>query len=454
MGGLDAVCPLDWRYGSEEMRRLFRVGELVRRYIDVEVAIMAGLEEAGLAPRGCAEALLECSRGLGASEVYAMEAVLGHDIASLAYILGERCGECGRYVHLGATSYDVVDTAWALVLRDALAMLRRKLARVVEELSRLAVEHRDTLMVGRTHGQHALPITLGFKLANYVYELSRSYERLCELERRLVRSKISGAVGTMAGWLGRGLTVERVASERLGLEPHAITTQVAPRDGFAELVADLAILASQLDRFALEVRELSRTEIGEVYESEPRVGSSAMPHKRNPVTAERISGLARIARSLCVAALENVPLMHERDLTNSSSERMLVPHALLVVDQMLEDTLRLLRVMAVDREAMLRNLGLTRGAIMTEALVVRLVGKGLPRHVAHRTLMEVVRSTGPGTSLEEAVARHELLSRYLSPEELREALDPSRYLGSYSELIDRALEYSRKALGRCTGGER
>ncbi len=446
MGELGAVCPLDWRYGSEEMRRLFRVEELVRRFVEVEIAIMAGLEEAGLAPRGCAEALAECSRGLSASEVYAKEAVLGHDIASLTYILGERCGECGKYVHLGATSYDVVDTAWALVLREALGIVKGKLARVVEGLSRLALEHRDTLMVGRTHGQHALPITLGFKLANYVYELSRSYERLCDAEKRLVKSKISGAVGTMAGWLGRGLVVERVASERLGLEPHAITTQVAPRDGFAELVADLAILASQLDRLALEVRELSRTEIGEVYESEPRVGSSAMPHKRNPVTAERISGLARIARSLCVAALENVPLMHERDLTNSSSERILVPHVLLVVDQMLEDSLRLLRVFAVDRDAMLRNLALTGGAIMAEALVVRLVGKGVPRHVAHQALVELTRSLRPGVGLEEAVRRHELLSKHLSPEELREVLDPSRYLGNCPELIDRAVEYSRRRL--------
>ncbi len=448
MSGLSVVCPLDWRYGSEEMRRLFTVEELVRKYIEVEVAMMAGLEEAGLAPRGCAEALLECSRGLSASEVYAREAVLGHDIASLAYILGEKCGECGRYAHLGATSYDVVDTAWALVLREALGIVRRKLAEVINELSRLAVEHRDTLMIGRTHGQHALPITLGFKLANYVYELSRSYERLRETERRLIRSKISGAVGTMAGWLGRGLLVERAASERLKLEPHAITTQVAPRDGFAELVADLAILASQLDRFALEVRELSRTEIGELYESGARVGSSAMPHKRNPVTAERISGLARIARSLCVAALENVPLMHERDLTNSSSERILVPHALLVADQMLEDALKLLRVLAIDREAMLRNLALTRGAIMTEALVVRLVEKGVPRHLAHKALVEVSRTVESGVALEEAVLRHELLSKYLSPEEVREALDPSKYLGNCRELIDRAVEYSRRALER------
>jgi len=445
---LDYVCPLDWRYGSEEMRRLFRVENIVRRYVDVEIAVMVGLEEAGLAPRGCAEAVRRCSSRLDPSEVYRRETSLGHDIASLAYLLGESCGECGKYVHLGATSYDIVDTAWALIIRDALGLLRVKLRELIEKLSRLAREHREDLMVGRTHGQHALPITVGFKFANYVYELSRSYERLNEVERRVVRSKISGAVGTMAGWLGRGLIVEEAASRYLGLEPHPITTQVAPRDGFAELFTVLAILASQLDRFALEIRELSRTEIGEMYESEARVGSSAMPHKRNPVTAERISGLARIARSLCVAALENIPLMHERDLTNSSAERILVPHAFLVVDQMLEDANKLIKVLNIDREAMLNNLALTRGAIMTEAVTIRLVQKGVPRHEAHRMLMEVTRAMKSGETLEQALRNHEVLSKYLTADEIRELVNPANYLGNYLELIERALRYSEKVVMR------
>ncbi|MDW8082805.1 MAG: adenylosuccinate lyase [Sulfolobales archaeon] len=448
MSESSSVCPLDWRYGSEEMRKLFRVDNIVRKYVEVEIAIMVGLEGAGLAPSGCAEVLRKCSESVTADEVYSREAVLGHDIAALAYALGEKCGECGKYVHLGATSYDVVDTVWALIVREALDLVEKKLKTAIESLSKLAVEHRDTLMAGRTHGQHALPITAGFKFANYVYELSRSYERLCELGKRVVKSKISGAVGTMAGWLGRGLVVQKVASEYLGLEPHAITTQVAPRDGFAELALDLAILASQLDRFALEIRELSRTEIGEMYESAARVGSSTMPHKRNPVTAERISGLAKIVRSLSVATLENIPLMHERDLTNSSSERLIVPHVFLVVDQMLEDTLRLLRVLAVDREAMRRNVEISREEMLTEAIVVRLTLKGLPRHEAHRLMVELARSKKPDTSLSDLVLKHEILSKYLTPKEVSETLDPVKYLGNYSELIDRALEYAENVL-RC-----
>jgi adenylosuccinate lyase len=389
-----------------------------------------------------------CLESVKASDVYSMEALTGHDIASLAFILGERCGECGRYVHLGATSYDIIDTAWALIIRDALAIVKKKLKTIVDRLSELALEYRDIVMIGRTHGQHALPITVGFKFANYVYELSRSFERLCELEKRVVRSKVSGAVGTMAGWLGNGLVVEEAASRYLGLEPHVITTQVAPRDGFAEVVLTIAILASQLDRFALEVRELSRSEIGEMYESEPRVGSSAMPHKRNPVIAERISGLAKLARSFSVAALENIPLMHERDLTNSSSERILVPHAFLVIDQMLEDMARLLKVLYIDREAIKRNLELTGGAIMAESVVIKLVQKGLSRHEAHRLLMQITRSMRPGASLEEEILKHETLSKYLSPEEVKEAIEPARYLGNYLELIERALSYWQK-ISRC-----
>ena len=442
------MCPLEWRYGSNEIREIFSLGNIVRMYIKVEAALMAGLIEAGLAPRGCAEVFKKCSEEIEVGEVYELEGILGHDIASLAYLLGEKCGPCGGYVHLGATSYDIVDTAWALLLREGLGVVKRKLRGVLKSLADLSTKYRDALMPGRTHGQHALPITFGFKLANYVYELSRSYERICSLESRLIRSKISGAVGTMAAWGHKGLEIERKASEILGLEPHAITTQVAPRDGFAELVAVLAILASQLDRLALEVRELSRTEIGEVYEAGERVGSSTMPQKRNPVISERISGLAKILRGMAVTALENIPLMHERDLTNSSSERILIPHTLMIADQMLEDAEKLLRTIYIDVEKMSENLGLTRGAIMAEAVMIKLVEKGVPRHKAHKKLVEIVRRAGD-KSFEEVLESDEEISRILSKDDIRTTLNPREYLGSYRELIDRALRYMEQIVGRC-----
>ncbi|MEM4789540.1 MAG: adenylosuccinate lyase [Ignisphaera sp.] len=446
---LDRVCVLDWRYGSEEMRNLFRAESIVRRYVVVEKALIYGLARAGIAPEECIKTVEVCSENVLAEDVYAKEKELGHDIASLAYLLGEKCGECGRYIHLGATSYDIVDTVWALIINDALSIVMYRLRKVIEALSNMAIEHSKTLMVGRTHGQHALPITFGFKLANYVYELARSYERLCECRKRVIRGKMSGAVGTMAAWGDKGLAVEKYAMEYLGLEPHAISTQVVPRDGFAELVSNLAILGCQLDRFALEIRELSRPEIGEVYEAVKRIGSSTMPHKRNPVTAERISGLAKVLRSLVGIALENIPLMHERDLTNSSSERILIPHAFLIIDQMLIDMEKLLSVIYVDKEAMKRNLGLGRGSIMAEAVMVKLVEKGMPRYLAHKKLQEIAIAISGNEDFLEKLLKDEEISRLFTREELENIINYANYVGQNENLIGRAIAYAKTVLNLC-----
>ncbi len=443
------VCVFEWRYGSEELRSILSVENLIKTYAYVEYALVKGLAQAGLIPMYCIDEVKKCIEDIDYSKVYAREKEIGHEIASLVEILSKKCGECGKYIHFGATSYDIVDTAWAIIIREALKILRSRLRRVIEKLMDLTLRYRDTLMVGRTHGQHALPITLGFKLANYVYELARSYERLCECEDRVIRGKISGAVGTMASWRGKGLDVEKYALKELGLEPHAITTQVAPRDGLAELVANLAILASQLDRFALEIRELSRPEIHEVIECRPRVvGSSTMPHKKNPVIAERICGLARLARSLVITSLENIVLQHERDLTNSSSERVLIPHILLIVDQMLLDTEKLLSVLKIDEDSMRRNLDLLRGSILSEALLLALIRKGLSRIEAYSIVKEIVESMKPGERFIEAVKRSKAME-FLSDDDLRVLEDYRLYLGNYRELIDRAMNYANHALERC-----
>ena len=444
------TCPFDYRYGSEEMRELFRRNNMLRRFIDVEIALMKALEEVGIVPKGCHEVLSRCALRVSVKDIDKLESKYGHDIASLAIALAEACGECGKYVHLGATSYDVVDTAWSLIVRDALKIVKEKLKNVLDTLIKLSIEHKDTLMIGRTHGQHALPITLGFKLANYVYELSRSYERICDLEDRLIRGKISGAVGTMAAWGDKGPKIEELVLKMLNLRAHAITTQVAPRDGFAELVSALAILASQLDRLALEVRELSRNEINELIIASGKIGSSTMPHKSNPTIAERISGLAKVSRSLITVALENIPLMHERDLTNSSSERFLIPHIFLVIDQMLIDTERMLRSLRVNKEAMLRNLNLSKGAIMTECLMIKLVIKaGIPRHKAHSILSKLSREAlSRDVSLRDVINESDV-ARLLSRDDINECFDYSKYLGSYEYLIERALNYAKNALRRC-----
>jgi len=452
--GSSPVCVFEWRYGSDEMRRILSRDSLVEAMKRVEVALAEALEEAGVAPRGVAEAVRRAAGQVSAEEVYRLEAEkTGHDVAALVELLAERAGgEAARWVHYGATSNDIVDTAWALVLRDALGLLRSRLADVIRRLSALARETSGVVMPGRTHGQHALPITLGFKLANYVYELSRSMERLCGAEERLVLAKLGGAVGTMAAWGDRALEVRRLAAEKLGLRPHPVTTQVAPRDGHAELAASLAILASQLDRFATEVRELARPEIMELWEDRGEaIGSSAMPQKANPVTAERVSGLARAARSLALGFLENIVLWHERDLSNSSFERLAIPHLLLTLDQMLTDTQRLLDRLRYSPENMRRNLELTRHTVVTEKLLNMLIEAGLPRPTAYRLARAAARKAlEEAKPLAEAAAGIPEIARLIPREKLAEELRPERYTGQAKTLTEEALRYAEDVLRRCS----
>ncbi len=452
------VCVFEWRYGSEEMRRLLSLVSWMRRLLDVEVALVDALEELGLAPKGVSERVRRAAASITVEDWLEMEKRRGHDIAALAELLGARAGgEAARYVHLGFTSYDVVDTAWALILRDALRILKKRIARVIRILSELARSNIDVPVIGRTHGQHASPVTLGFKLANYVYELARRLEALCETEKRVIKAKLGGSVGTLAFWTllwgeETALKLRDAIARRLGLEPHVITTQVAPREGFAELAAQLTALAGVLERFALEVRELSRPEIGEWLEApHGRVGSSAMPHKANPVVAERVCGLAKVARGLMLTPFENIALWHERDLTNSSSERVWIPHMLLTIDQMLLDVLEILEKRLVfNYEAMRRNIGLTRGHALSEAVVALLVSKGLARHEAHRLVMEVSRRAGEqGASLIEALASDPRVSRLVTREELEKIVRPEAFLGAYRRLVEDAIAYGESVVEKC-----
>ncbi|MEM4906627.1 MAG: lyase family protein, partial [Sulfolobales archaeon] len=310
----------------------------------------------------------------------------------------------------------------------------------------LTRKFKDLVMVGRTHAQHALPITLGFKLANYVYEFIRSLERINSVEDRVIRGKMSGAVGTMAGWRGKGLEIENAVMSELNLHPHLITTQVVPRDGFAEVVSVLAILASQAERLGIEIRELMRPEILELAEgSAGRVGSSTMPHKTNPVECEKISGLARVLRGLLIPALENIPLWHERDLSNSSAERVLIPHSFILIDEILDTLHDVLKGLKVFPENIERNLRMSRGAIMAESLMLRLTDKGLSRLEAHKLTMELVqRARSKHTSLLEEAINDARVLTYLNIAEINEALDYNKYLGNYRELIDRTLKYAEE----------
>ncbi len=445
----DFVCPLDWRYGSKEMKELFSHENIIKRYAQVELALIQAFSKIGLTNEEDVERVKKAISTIKAIEVDELESKIGHDVMALAQLLTERSGESGRFIHFGATSYDIVDTAYALIFRDALNIIKRKLVEVIKLLANYSIRYKDTIMIGRTHGQHALPITLGFKFANYVYELARSYERILDTEKRVIKGKMSGAVGTMAGWGRYAFEVEKNVMEILGLRPHEISTQIAPRDGHAEIVSVLAILASQLDRLALEVRELMRPEILELAEGVGnRVGSSTMPHKENPVTAEKISGLAKVARALSLAELENIPLWHERDLTNSSSERIILSHQFLILDEMLNSTIELLRNLRVFEENMKRNLELTKGVIMAESLMINLTLRGMKRSEAYRIAYDLAKKAKANNMDYYSVCKDdENIRKYFTEEELKEILNPYNYLGMYEQLIKRSLDYASKVIG-------
>ncbi len=435
------------------MRKIFSYSNFIGKYILIEKLLVKALGKVDLIDNKCVSILEKCLENIDnetiSKEVIEAEKTLGHEITALVYLLEKNCGSCGRYIHFGATSNDIIDTSWALIIREALGIVKKKLSDVITTLIGFMEIYGQYLMIGRTHGQHALPITLGFKLSNYVYELSRSYERICDTEKRVIRGKMSGAVGTMAGWGDKGLFIEKELMKELDLEPHLISTQIAPRDGFAELSLTLAILASQLDRFALEVRELSRPEINEIYEVSERVGSSTMPHKRNPVTAERISGLARATRSLAVAFLENIVLMHERDLSNSSFERYSIPHIFLLIDQMLIDMKNLLNNIWFNKESMLKNLELSKKTILSERILLELIKRGASRQEAHQNLSRLSReSIEKNVSFEDVLKKDNYIARYLSKDEISRFLTYD-YLGSYRELIDRSINYAKEILSKC-----
>ncbi|MEM1598135.1 MAG: adenylosuccinate lyase [Pyrobaculum sp.] len=376
------ISPFDWRYGSQEVRSLFTPASVVETYLEVERALVCALEELGVAEKGCCEAVGRAS--VRPEEVYELEKKTGHDILSLVLLLEERSG-C-RFVHYGATSNDVIDTAWALLIRRALGVVKRKAREVGALLAELARRYRGLEMVGRTHGQWAEPITLGFKFANYYYELYVACRQLA-LAEELVKAKIGGAVGTMAAWGQLGPRLRELVAQKLGVGYHPITTQVAPRETFAALAFALALLAAVFERLAVEVRELSRPEIGELVERGG--GSSAMPHKANPTTSERIVSLARYVRALVHVALENVALWHERDLTNSANERVWIPEAFLAVDEILEGARKVLASLYIDEERIRENLMKALPYILTEFHMNKMVREGLPRSEAYRKAREV-----------------------------------------------------------------
>jgi adenylosuccinate lyase len=443
------ILPIDTgRYGTPEMLKIFDEETRVQKLLDVEAALALAHAEVGNIPRKDAEKIvaMASTKYVKVDRVKAIEKEIKHDIASLVRALSELCGPSGAYVHLGATSYDIVDTANALQLKDALGVIEKRLVEFKVILQKQALLHKDTVMIGRTHGQHALPITLGFKFAVWGYEVNRHIERIEECKKRVLVGKVSGAVGTQAGLGEHAEQIQELVMKRLGLHAAEISTQIVQRDRYAELICIYASVASSLENFATEIRELQRPEIAELFESfeaKKQVGSSTMPHKQNPETCERVCGLARIVRSLSTPALEDMVTWHERDLTQSSAERFILPESNILLDYILNLTCNIVANLRVDSERMLANLSLTQGRAMSESVMMTLAKKGVNRQDAHEMLRKLtIQSALDKKDFKQVLLEDKFVSNKLTEKEIEQALNPKNYLGS---AVKQAERFAKKA---------
>ncbi len=434
------------------MREIFEEQSRLQRMLDVEAALAGAHSEVGSIPQLAAEEIKKKAsiEYVKLERVKAIELEIKHDVASVVRALSEQCGPSGSFVHLGATSYDIIDTANALVLKDALELILQKLATLEDVLLQAASKNKRTVMAGRTHGQHALPTTLGFKIANWMRENARNIQRLEQCRDRLVVGKMTGAVGTQAGLGKHAKRIQQRVMEQLGIRPADISTQIVKRDRHAEFACVIALIASSLDNIATEIRELQRPEIAELsegFEFEKQVGSSTMPHKRNPEISERVCGLARVLRGLVVPSLENVVSWHERDLTQSSSERFIIPQACILVDYVLSLMINVLSTLRIDKERMQQNLQITKGRMMSEAVMTALVGKGMNRQQAYELLRRLtIKSELEKRDFDEVLNEDGETRRFLTRGEIKKALDPLEYLGTAVEQTE--------AMIKCTKRER
>ena len=427
------------------MKDVFSEDAKLQRMLAVETALARAHAAVGNIPAKAAEDIRKVAtpRTVTVERVAQLETEIGHDVMALVLALSEKSGDAGKYVHLGATSNDITDTALALQLKDALALVEEDLNQLKAALLSLARKHRKTVMLGRTHGQAAIPLTFGLKMAVFALEVQRHLERLREARPRICVGKMSGAVGTGAAFGPRALEIQELAMKDLGIGYEEASTQVVGRDRLAELLALLANVAASAEKFATEVRNLQRTEIGEAAEAfgERQVGSSTMANKENPVTSENVCGLARVVRGFVIPAYEDVALWHERDLTNSAAERIIVPHALILVDDLVPKLAGVFRNLRVYPERMRENLERTKGQVMGEAVMIALVGKGIGRQEAHKLVQDAARKAREKDAhLRDALVADPKVSKLLTKKEIDAALDPDNYLGASAEIVDRIVK--------------
>ncbi|MFB3917792.1 MAG: adenylosuccinate lyase [Terriglobales bacterium] len=441
------------RYTRSEMGRIWSNENKFRMWLAVEVAATETLAEAGLVPKAAAREIRRKAT-FDLDRIFAIEAEVKHDVIAFTTAVAETIGPASRWLHYGLTSNDVVDTAQALLVRSASEIIANDLRRLRNVLQRRAFEFKDTPMIGRTHGIHAEPITFGLKLANWYAETLRNIERFERAAEDMRVGKFSGAVGTFAHLEPE---LEEKICVRLGLKPAAISSQVVQRDRHAAYLATLAVIASTLDKIATEIRHLQRTEVREAEEffSEGQKGSSAMPHKRNPVTCEQISGLARVVRSNAQAAFENVALWHERDISHSSVERVILPDSTILTDYLLHKTTNLIDTLLVYPERMQANLDSTGGLVFSGQLLLDLVEEGVLREEAYRMVQRnAMRAWKHGRNFRELVTNDPEIIARIPRSKIERAFRLDRQLRNVDKIFARVFGAATLSKQKASGKQR
>ena len=451
------ILPIDsGRYGSKEMREIFSDERRLQYQLDFEAAVAKAQSEIGMVPADAAQDIGRVAKSgkVTLARVAELEAASEHDTAALVEAISELVGNKAKpWVHYGLTSNDVVDTSTCMQMRDAFTIIESKVAKLASVLAGRASEFRDVPSVGRTHGQHASIISFGLKFAVWAAEMARHVDRIEEGKKRFLLCKTRGVVGTGSLMGERALQVEKLVAKSFRLYPVEAATQVIPRERYAEMQFLMALIGSTLDKMAVEIRNLQRTEIGEVAEPfrKGQMGSSAVPVKRNPIKSERTSSLARMLKSLVSVAMDNIPLWHERDLSNSANERFTLPMAAILLDEMLNSMTKVAAELKVNEERVTANLDMTKGQVYAEFVLEALVKKGVARFDAYRDIQRVAfAALESGDQFIDAVSRDASIAKHLSKKEIAGIFDARNHLAASGKIIDsvaKLAQESKSAVG-------
>ena len=427
------------RYSREKMAMIWSPEHRYQKWLSIEILACEAMSKLGIVPESSLTIIKE-KAGFDVKRIDEIEKTTKHDVIAFLTSVTEKVGPDGRFLHMGLTSSDILDTSLACLLQEAADILLADLDELLKVLKRRAHDHKDTIMIGRSHGIHAEPITFGLKLANWYGEMQRNRERLKRARTAVSVGKIAGAVGTFSFV---DPFVEEYVCVRLGLQPAPVSSQIVQRDRHAEYFTVLAIIASSLDKFAQEIRLLQRTEVREVeeYFSSGQKGSSAMPHKRNPVLSENLSGLARLMRSYALAALENVPLWHERDISHSSVERVIAPDATILLDFMLGRFTRMVKKLVIYPERMQANIQMTHGVIYSQMVLLELIAKGMTREDAYALVQrQAMRAWEEGKDFLTLLKKDKKVREFLDDVQLAELFRTENFLGQVDLIFRRVFE--------------